>query len=741
MEFSSINSLSVKADDACPIATRDIAVNLRNRQKAIDTAGYGPLNPQKPNNDFWAQKAERWDVSPQEAKGQKCGNCAAFIKTSRMLDCIDKGLGNESGNSAWDVINAGDLGYCEAFDFKCASARTCDAWIVGGPITEEKENNMEEKSLDEMFNELLQIEAKMAPIHPYNRGSSLRPSSNSSMNKYSFGYNKAQMEDNEDEEMYMDDDDAEGEDYPMNEWSKEIGSTKPSPSEQLQRVGQFFGGTHSASGMRESGYPDTMESRGRNRINKLRSDFGGAAASLAANPPSASRPQRGPGWNGKYTPGIWPSGTTRSRPRPGTNTNTPKPSATLQNGLGMFARNFGGKGTNEEMYMDDEDVYMNDENSDNKKLMRPGGGMGPASRYKKPSMPSTNPGSPRDQSDRVRRQNFMNWASGRNPQGGTDYPSSTGPLDIGEAGARRLGQQRGTNLMRMRSWTNPSPRPRTTRPNRGPGWGGPPPRPHPAPYAPIRVNKPKPKPRDYGSDLAPQEIASGPLPIKSAWDQEMYEEYGIYFDEKGIPYSSTRRMDYEYGPSQTVGNPGAGVSQRQRIRLISSDAMPYRAGKGSDQEMYWDDEDEEAIPPDMDDKEIGSTKPSGAQQLRQVGDFFSGATSSSGRRESGSPDTMAARGRVRARKLFKDFGKEGPKRPNTPPKPASSPQSARLSNRGKPFVGPVLGNTRPRPVRQQGWNGVRQGRPNAETQAMLADIHGPRNMPMYGITVPPKPKK
>jgi hypothetical protein len=41
---------------------------------------------------------------------------------------------------AWEVIDAGDLGYCEVFDFKCASKRTCEAWIAGGPITEEKEN-------------------------------------------------------------------------------------------------------------------------------------------------------------------------------------------------------------------------------------------------------------------------------------------------------------------------------------------------------------------------------------------------------------------------------------------------------------------------------------------------------------------------------------------------------------------------------------------------------------------------
>ena len=56
-----------------------------------------------------------------------------------MLDCIDKGMGEDA--DAWDVIEAGDLGYCEVFHFKCASKRTCSAWIVGGPITDEGEES------------------------------------------------------------------------------------------------------------------------------------------------------------------------------------------------------------------------------------------------------------------------------------------------------------------------------------------------------------------------------------------------------------------------------------------------------------------------------------------------------------------------------------------------------------------------------------------------------------------------
>jgi len=131
-----LNEFSVVVKAACPIATKDVAVNLRNREKAIKTAAYGPLNPAEPNAPFWKAKADRWDLSIAEAKKSRCGNCAAFIQTKDMLACIDKGLaaGDSSKENSWDVIDAGNLGYCEAFDFKCASSRTCDAWITGGPV-------------------------------------------------------------------------------------------------------------------------------------------------------------------------------------------------------------------------------------------------------------------------------------------------------------------------------------------------------------------------------------------------------------------------------------------------------------------------------------------------------------------------------------------------------------------------------------------------------------------------------
>ena len=120
----------------CPTATQSVSINLAHRKKAIDSAGYGPLNPDEPNADFWQKKADVWDTTIAVAKKSLCGNCAAFIQTKEMLACIEKGLasGDSSKENAWDTIAAGNLGYCEAFDFKCASSRTCDAWISGGPV-------------------------------------------------------------------------------------------------------------------------------------------------------------------------------------------------------------------------------------------------------------------------------------------------------------------------------------------------------------------------------------------------------------------------------------------------------------------------------------------------------------------------------------------------------------------------------------------------------------------------------
>ena len=135
-----------KDEESCPMATQDITLNLKNRAKAIDSANYGPENPKLPNKQFWMEMAREWEVDPEEAKMSVCGNCAAFNQDDSMLECIAKGIGEEG--DPWAMIDAGDLGYCEIFDFKCAASRTCSAWVV-------EENDGEGE--DEMPESLLTI--------------------------------------------------------------------------------------------------------------------------------------------------------------------------------------------------------------------------------------------------------------------------------------------------------------------------------------------------------------------------------------------------------------------------------------------------------------------------------------------------------------------------------------------------------------------------------------------------------
>jgi hypothetical protein len=136
----------------CPIATQDIHVNLKNRNHAFKEYGYGPANPELPNEAFWNDKANEWQTEVRQAKSMRCGNCAAFIQTPEMLECIKYGIDEEEGY-AEDVMKAANLGYCELFDFKCAADRTCSAWLVGGPITSSKVE-VDDDALDDSIEEM-----------------------------------------------------------------------------------------------------------------------------------------------------------------------------------------------------------------------------------------------------------------------------------------------------------------------------------------------------------------------------------------------------------------------------------------------------------------------------------------------------------------------------------------------------------------------------------------------------------
>ena len=134
--------MSLLSGVICPIATQDIQINLKNRNNAFKKFGYGPPNPDEPNELFCLKKAKMYKAPTKDIKSMLCGNCAAFIQTPKMMECILSGLEKDEGKEELsydeDFIKAADLGYCDLFQFTCAAARTCDAWKAGGPITKEK---------------------------------------------------------------------------------------------------------------------------------------------------------------------------------------------------------------------------------------------------------------------------------------------------------------------------------------------------------------------------------------------------------------------------------------------------------------------------------------------------------------------------------------------------------------------------------------------------------------------------
>ena len=140
---------------ACPKATKDIFENTKNRDWTIKKFGYGPINPDTPDEKFWGEKADLWDTDIETAKTARCGNCAAFDQSGRILLCIQGGINAQGPTDPEKITSAANLGYCQLFHFKCAGARTCDAWVHGGPITSEKEQKGVEPGVNSEMGDII----------------------------------------------------------------------------------------------------------------------------------------------------------------------------------------------------------------------------------------------------------------------------------------------------------------------------------------------------------------------------------------------------------------------------------------------------------------------------------------------------------------------------------------------------------------------------------------------------------
>lgn len=110
----------------------DLDLNTLNRNTTVKEYRYGPLNPNdvKGTIEFWEDKAKMWNTTASHAKTARCKNCVAFDQKPETIDKI----ANAIGEDGYEIAQKADLGFCEFFWFKCAGARTCDAWVGGGPL-------------------------------------------------------------------------------------------------------------------------------------------------------------------------------------------------------------------------------------------------------------------------------------------------------------------------------------------------------------------------------------------------------------------------------------------------------------------------------------------------------------------------------------------------------------------------------------------------------------------------------
>ena len=111
----------------------DLDLNTLSRNVTVKEYRYGPLNPEdeKGSKKFWEDKAEMWDTTVEHAKTSRCSNCSAFNQKPSTINKIAKAIGDQGKK----IVKQSNIGFCEFFWFKCAGARTCDAWVGGGPIT------------------------------------------------------------------------------------------------------------------------------------------------------------------------------------------------------------------------------------------------------------------------------------------------------------------------------------------------------------------------------------------------------------------------------------------------------------------------------------------------------------------------------------------------------------------------------------------------------------------------------
>ena len=130
--------------DVCPLPLHSNSLNIKHHLKAIEYDGLGPGNPTIPNDEFWQDKATKWNVPIGDARGRLCSNCRFYVNATVIKDCIaalpakDLKASGLPLTPKWKDIESTPQAYCTLLDITCSPVRTCDHQLMGGPIDDEK---------------------------------------------------------------------------------------------------------------------------------------------------------------------------------------------------------------------------------------------------------------------------------------------------------------------------------------------------------------------------------------------------------------------------------------------------------------------------------------------------------------------------------------------------------------------------------------------------------------------------
>ena len=120
-------------EDKLPAQLLYPEVNVANHLLAIKYEALGPIDPREVNQEYWAAKAEKWQVLEGEARTRLCMNCAHYDNSPEIVEYMQ---------STWTPIKLqelpidpapvdipGDLSACcTRWLITCTAMRTCDAW-------------------------------------------------------------------------------------------------------------------------------------------------------------------------------------------------------------------------------------------------------------------------------------------------------------------------------------------------------------------------------------------------------------------------------------------------------------------------------------------------------------------------------------------------------------------------------------------------------------------------------------